>query len=404
MASILDVLCLLAALPVLVASGYLGFLTLFSGRVQPPLQRAPHLRFDLVVPARDEESGISATVRSLAQVDYPAELRRVVVVADNCSDGTARRAREAGAVVLERHDLGRTGKGFALAAAFDWSLAEGFADAVVVVDADSLVSRELLREFAARLDAGALAVQGRYGIRAPEQAWRTRLMAIAFALFHDLRSRARERLGVSAGLRGNGMCLATELLRKVPHHAFSIVEDVEYGLQLGLAGYRVHYAEEAAVFGEMLASGSASRSQRRRWEGGRLRILREHGCGLLRTALRRRDPVLLDLAMDVLVPPLSLVVIAAALGLAVSALSSLLAGAALWSLYAWGACAVLLLAYVARGWAISGAGPRGLIDLAFTPVYVAWKLAVLLQKSGHAPHAWIRTARAGERRHVPVAR
>ena len=98
------------------------------------------------------------------------------------------------------------------------------------MDADTLVSPNLLRAFAARLDAGAAAVQARYGVRNPDASWRTRLMAIAFALFHDLRSLGRERLGLSAGLRGNGMCFSTRLLREVPHQAFSVVEDLEYGL------------------------------------------------------------------------------------------------------------------------------------------------------------------------------
>jgi len=61
-------------------------------------------------------------------------------------------------------------------------------------------------------------------------------MHIAFTLFHDVRSRARERLGASAGLRGNGMAFPLATLHEVPYDAFSLVEDVEYGIRLGLAG------------------------------------------------------------------------------------------------------------------------------------------------------------------------
>ena len=83
------------------------------------------------------------------------------------------------------------------------------------------------------------------------------LSVVALALFHVLRSVARERLGVSAGLRGNGMGFSREVLREIPHDAFSIVEDVEYAIRLGRAGHRVHFVAEAAVYGEMVASEKA---------------------------------------------------------------------------------------------------------------------------------------------------
>ena len=43
------------------------------------------------------------------------------------------------------------------------------------------------------------------------------------------------------------MCLATSTLRTHPYRAFSIVEDLEYGIALGRAGVRVQYAAEATV-------------------------------------------------------------------------------------------------------------------------------------------------------------
>src|SRR5205823_3666605 len=102
----------------------------------------------------------------------------------------------------------RRGKGYALAHAFEHALDDGFADAVAVVDADTSVSPNLLRAFAGRFDRGAVAAQAEYGVSNPEASWRTRLMVIALSLFHTLRSLARERLGVSAGLRGNGMAFS----------------------------------------------------------------------------------------------------------------------------------------------------------------------------------------------------
>jgi 1,2-diacylglycerol 3-beta-glucosyltransferase len=378
----------LLALPVLAACGYLFVLTLLSRRVAPPPDAARPPRFDVVIPAHDEEGGIAATVESLLAVDYPSESFRVWVVADNCSDGTAARAREASARVLVREDPERRGKGYALEHAFAGILREGFADAVVVVDADTVASKNLLRAFAARLAAGELAVQADYAVRNANASWRTRLMVIALSLFHVVRPRARERLRLSCGLRGNGMCFTRAALERVPHRAFSLVEDVEYGIRLGEAGIRVAYAGEARVFGEMVSSGgAAAASQRRRWESGRVRMAKLHVGRLLRDGLRLRDPVRIDLALDLLVPPLSTLAVLALAALAFSLV--LRTTAAAWMS---GASAALLAVYVARGWTVSGTGARGLLALACAPVFVAWKLLVRAAR-GKAPREWVRTAR-----------
>jgi hypothetical protein len=320
-----------------------------------------------------------------------------VVVADNCTDATAARARDAGATVLVRADDRRRGKGYALAHAFAWGLADGFADALVVVDADTVVSADLLCAFAARLDAGADAVQGRYAVRNPDATWRTRLMTIAFALFHDVRSLGRERLSLSSGLRGNGMCFAASLLRTVPHDAFSVVEDVEYGIRLGLAGHRVWYADEAIVRGEMVSTEEASRSQRRRWEGGRLRIARVHAGALAGAAIVRRDPILADLLVDLLVPPLSLLGAAAGTGLVASLAARWAMGAPMVAPSAWGLAVALLAAYVLRGWGLSGTGLGGALALLRAPLFVAWKVRLALARRPHDPDAWVRTRRERER-------
>lgn len=392
-----EVALLVLAVPVVTWSLYLGLLALLSWRPTPPAAPTPELRFTFVVPAHNEAVGIAQTVRSLSAVDWPAALFRVLVVADNCSDDTAAKAREAGATVLERQNAELRGKGYALAHAFEHVLAEGQADAVVVVDADTVVSKNLLAAFAARLTAGAVAVQAHYGVQNPEASWRTRLMRIALAMFHQVRSIARERLGVSAGLRGNGMCFRTSLLREVPHDAFSLVEDLEYGIRLGRRGFRVAYAFEADVLGEMVSGEAASRSQRHRWEHGRAQMVRQHGWPLLRDALAQRSKLLFDLAMDVLVPPLSRVVGLAAVGALASAVLLAFTGVGVAASAVYGASLGAVGLYVFAGWLHSGTGLRGLTDLCFAPVYVAWKL-VLAVRGGQKKTEWVRTTREGETR------
>jgi 1,2-diacylglycerol 3-beta-glucosyltransferase len=191
------------------------------------------------------------------------------------------------------------------------------------------------------------------------------------------------------------MCFATNTLTQVPHDAFSIVEDVEYGLRLGEAGIRVHYAGEAHVLGEMVSNERDARSQRQRWEGGRLALARRRGLPLLARAIARRDAVLLDLALDLFVPPLSWLAFGASLG-ALFALAAFVWAGVPGAALPWALSWTLLGIHVLRGWYVSGIGPRGFFDLLRVPGYMLWKLTLPLRRGKPPPAAWVRTARTGE--------
>lgn len=392
MPSVVDWLLLLAALPVAAGAVHLGALALLAWRLPPPPPVAPRLRFAIVVPARDEELGIARTVRGLLELDYPRELFEVVVVADNCSDATAERARRAGATVLERHDRARQGKGYALAYAFD-RLPEG-TDVAVVIDADSSASKNVLSALAGRFEAGAQAVQIRNHCRNPLASWRTRLMTLALASFHRVRGLARERIGVSCGLHGNGMAFSRTVLELVPFEAHSLAEDLEYAVALALSGFRVTYADEAEVLAETPSTGRTARSQRQRWETGRKAIARAYRAKLLSLGVQRRSGLLLDAALDLLLPPLSTLVVAALAGLLLSGFGSFVLDRPAWTTLPWAASCLLITAYVLRGATLSGLGPRALLDLAWAPLYVAWRIGIRVVGLGKPRGQWVRTARS----------
>jgi 1,2-diacylglycerol 3-beta-glucosyltransferase len=382
---------LLVALPAVLASAYLFVATLLSARVPPPPRSTRQLRFDVIVPAHNEATVIARTIANLRQLDWPADRFRIIVVADNCNDATASIARDAGALVIERSSIDQRGKGYALAFAFEQSRVAAWADAVVVIDADAEASSNLLEAFAARIEHGANAVQAHYGVLNPFASWRTRLITIAKAAFHIVRSRARERVGVSCGIRGNGWCVTHRLLEHVPYRAFSLTEDLEYGIALGLAGVRVEYADEAHSDADMVSSEQIARRQRQRWEDGRLQLVRAKTLLLLRTAIARRSRVCLDLALDLLVLPLSYV----ALNITVLVV---LAGLAIWwqpSLQPWLwlslSCAICVVLYVLRGWQLSGIGAQGLLDLARAPGFLLWKVLLMVRRRN--PTEWVRTDR-----------
>jgi cellulose synthase/poly-beta-1,6-N-acetylglucosamine synthase-like glycosyltransferase len=383
----------IVALPAAAASLYVLVMTLLSAKLPALAPSGRRLRFDVIVPAHNEESVIANVVRSVKAVDWPADQFKVVVVADNCTDATAAIATAEGAHVMQRFDQENRGKGYALDFAFKASRARGWADAVVVIDADASVSRNLLESYARRFERGEHAVQAHYGVSNTDASWRTRLLSIAKAAFHIVRSRARERLKLSCGIRGNGWAVTHELLDRVPYQAFSLTEDLEYGISLGMAGYRVAYADEAHADAEMVSGERDSRKQRQRWERGRFALMRMKTLPLLRETFRRKSRVTLDLALDLMVLPLSYV----ALNVVALLVLATLAAVKEPHLYPWiwlgvGCCGALVL-HILRGWQLSGAGLQGLIDLARAPFFLLWKISVMA--TGRDSKEWVRTKREG---------
>ena len=391
MLTAIDILLLLLAVPAAFASMYLALATLLSAAPPPPPRSKRAMKFDIMVPAHNESAVIARTVESLRAIDWPRDCYRILTIADNCTDDTAARARAAGAIALERSNPNERGKGYALDFGFAASRADGFADAVVVIDADAQVSENILEAFASRLERGEQAVQAHYGVLNPMASWRTRLITIAKASFHIVRSRARERIGVSCGIRGNGWCVTHELLRAVPYRAFSLTEDLEYGIDLGLAGYRVAYADEAHSDAEMVSGEQVERNQRQRWERGRFQLVHSKTLPLIRVGARKGSLLCLDLAADLLVLPLSYIALNIALLFALGLAAAIWFRASTGWVWLGAACALSVAVYVLRGWVLSGIGARGLLDLCRAPGFLVWKLLLMLRRRQSAE--WVRTER-----------
>ncbi|HKC19069.1 MAG TPA: glycosyltransferase family 2 protein, partial [Candidatus Dormibacteraeota bacterium] len=298
---------------------------------------SPTLQLAVVVPAHDEEQLVARCVRSLINQTYPRALYRVVVVADNCADGTASAAAAAGAEVMVRDESQARGKGRALRWAVDRLFAKSESiGAVVVVDADSVADQDLLTALVARAEAGHQVVQADYTVLIEDSSSaRARLVAAGFLLFHRVRFAGRSRLGMSANLVGNGMLFTRRVLREHPWDAFTGVEDLEHSIHLRLAGVGIEFACKALVAGPPPATRGGELRQRMRWEGGRFHVVRTRLPELVRTAVVRRDFQLLDAALDLATPPLGLLTIATAAGVVTSAAAAVLGLAPWWAVAPW---------------------------------------------------------------------
>ncbi|HEV2472116.1 MAG TPA: glycosyltransferase, partial [Chthonomonadales bacterium] len=330
---------------------------------------------------------------------YPQELYRVVVIADNCVDETAGLAAARGAQVLVRQDSENVGKGYALewaAARLTGSLYPDYPfDGLVVLDADTVISPNLLRCFEKALLAGNAVAQVRYEVLNRNESWRTRLMVCALAVAHVVKPLGRERLQLSDGLKGNGMCFAADVLREVRWSGDSITEDIDYTLNLCRRGYRIAFVPEAAVWAQMPVTGAQAVSQRHRWEAGRYRLLRHKAAPLLVEAIRGRRRILFDRAIDLLIPPFAELFAAPACCLVVCALLVPLPGWH-WPLrmaWWWASILTVQLFYLAAGLWIARVPLSISSALVCAPVYVLWKAALYCRMAVSAPAGWRRTER-----------
>jgi cellulose synthase/poly-beta-1,6-N-acetylglucosamine synthase-like glycosyltransferase len=354
-----------------------------SKRSHKPPCAAFHLA--VVVPAHNEERLISRCVQSIRSSLLCNTT--VLVIAHNCTDSTAEQARQAGAQVLVYDSPEAAGKGHALRYGFEHALAQ-HADGVLVIDADSTVSANLIPIVHQAMADGAQALQCRYEMRSVTSKPNTQLAALAFRGFNVIRPRGRSNLGLSAGIFGNGFALSRTTLSEIPYGAFSVVEDLEYHIHLITHGKRVEFIDEAMVSAELPESSEGENTQRSRWEGGRLNVARNWSGKLAKRVLSGQIR-LLEPLLDVAGLPMAYAVFA------------LLIAACLpvhWvRIYSLVSFAIVGIHVLAAAWA----GPgflRTLVLLAKAPLYVLWKLRLIpgVLRGSSSRAKWVRTDRNSE--------
>lgn len=258
----------------------------------------PINKFALIVAAHNEEVVISDMVKSLKEIDYPEELYDIYVVADNCTDKTAEKAKKSGALVCERFDKKNQGKGFAMEWMFrKLSTFKKKYDAVAIFDADNLVSHNFLTEMNKKLCEGYSVVQGYLDSKNPEDTWITGAYSISFWTTNRMFQVARNNLNLSAQLGGTGCCIKTDVLRKLGWGATCLTEDLEFSCKLVLNGSKVGFAHEAVVYDEKPLKLMQSWHQRKRWMQGFADVSERYFFKLMKNAILKHDFKSFDCAL-----------------------------------------------------------------------------------------------------------
>lgn len=263
----------------------------------------PKHRFALIVAAHNEERVVGNIVRNLKTMEYPSDMYDIFVVADNCSDNTAKVAEENGAMVFERFNSEKKGKGFAL----EWTFRKLFKmdkqyDAIGIFDADNLATPNFLKEMNKYLCKGHKVVQGYLDSKNPSDTWVSGNHSIAYWISNRIFQLPRYYLGLSCALGGTGFVMSMDVLKDIGWNATCLTEDLEFSLQLVLKGMRVAWCHEAAVYDEKPLALAQSWRQRKRWMQGQADCAYRYLRPLLSKGFREWDWKSLDSAFYLLQP------------------------------------------------------------------------------------------------------
>lgn len=345
----------------------------------------------VLIPAHNEGAGLLPTLDDVRAQVLPQD--RILVVADNCSDDTAEVARAAGAEVVVRQDPERRGKGYALGFGVK-HLAADPPDVVVILDADC------------RLDEGALGRLSQTAMRSDRPVQALYLMlhqqplgtGQAIAMFawrikNWLRPLGLRALGLPTLLFGTGMAFPHRLLEGRDLGNSRLAEDTALGLALAEAGRPPMFVAEAGIHSHFPVSGVGTEQQRQRWEKGHLENIMDLVPGALARSILDRNLGLAALAVDMAIPPLSLLVLVT-LAFVVSGGVAFALGGPAAALMIPVFSLLLVLLGTAAAWLAMGRDLLPVRSLLRLPLHPLEKLLFYQRiATGRAPSTWIRTER-----------
>ena len=260
-----------------------------------PLKVKKDHRFMAIIPAHNEEAVVGNLIESLKNQTYNKDLYDIYVIADNCTDNTAKIAREAGAIVYERFDETKKTKGYAL----NWFLQQKIAedapyDAFFVFDADNIVDKNFIKNMNKKLCQGEDVVQGYRDIKNPSDNWITAGYAIFYWQMHRFYHLARYNLGLSPLLNGTGFMVRFDVIKPQGWDTETLTEDIEFSLKRIIKGKKLGWATDAIVYDEQPTGFRQSWSQRSRWTVGHIQCIQKYTKDLVIAAKENKKMINFD--------------------------------------------------------------------------------------------------------------
>ena len=357
------------------------------------VQEEDRPKIAVLIPAHNEEVEIELTLESVLSQLQPKD--SLVVIADNCQDQTAEIAAKTGATVIERKNTEQRGKSYALEYGCQF-LAKDPPQVVVMLDADCRLGPKTIETISYRAQQTQKPIQALYLMEPPVNGFAEDLISsFAILIKNRVRPQGLARLGKPCLLTGSGMAIPWSALQEIKLANGNLAEDMQLGIDLAIAGYPPQFCSEGKVISRLPQKSNAKKSQRTRWEHGYLEIMISQIPRLLKSSWKNQSSDLLFLALDISVPPLSLLVVLWLLVLTFSLLGGLFFNVWLLAELMLILGLILVLSIIGS-WRKFASDAIPLKNLLYVPFYLLWKIPLYLKFLVSPQQEWIRTEREDE--------
>ncbi|MDA8040287.1 MAG: glycosyltransferase [Actinomycetota bacterium] len=239
----------------------------------------------VLVACKNESSVVERLVESLVALDYPEELRQIIVVDDGSTDGMSERldALAGSMPITAMHRPPDAGGGKSGALNDGFAIAAG--EIVVVFDADHRphadVIRRLVRHFE---DPSVGAAQGRCEVSNTGDSPLALLVGIDYLAGYLVNEYGRQAMFNLPAYGGANCAVRAETLRAIGGwNAASVTEDTDLTMRILLSGQLVRFDVTAVDEEEGVTTVSRYWRQRYRWARGHQQVWRDYRRGLWRS-------------------------------------------------------------------------------------------------------------------------
>ena len=366
------------------------FAAFTSGQSKLDLSNIERPKTTVLIPAHNEAEQIKEVLEVLQEQITKQD--QIIVIADNCHDNTAELARSTGVKVLERENKRDRGKGYALDYAMQ-QIKDNPPEVLVILDGDCIIKPNTIKNITCKAIATGRPVQATYLMEQPENpSFKDNISMFSIKIKNLVRLLGLNCLGWHCLLTGSGMAFPWSLISPISLAGSKTTDDMQLTVDLALAGSTPVFCENAFVVGRLMKD-KAAESQRSRWEHGHLEMILVEVPRLLKAFVKTGNIAAMGLALDILIPPLSLLVMVWLVSMIITWVAAIFGGISATPAVLVSVAGVFLIGGVLLSWLRFGRSDLPLKNLVAIPFYILSKIPIYLKFLVKPQSRWLKTER-----------
>ena len=250
-------------------------------------------KYGFIICAHDEEEVLNNLIDSIKIQDYPKDLIEIFVICDNCVDGTKQIALDNGCHVIERNNLEKIGKCYAL----DYGIKEIInkyselnIDSFFVFDADNLLDVNYTKKMN---DAYNSNVEVCTSFRNSKNFARNSVSACSGMMFLrecQIIHKGRSLVGAGTYISGTGFMVSNKILTDLNGWPFeTLIEDIEFSIYCANNGIKIGYCPDAVFYDEQPVRLKDYFIQRLRWCRGNHQCWIKYTGSLIKNMFKKKS-------------------------------------------------------------------------------------------------------------------